>query len=164
MPRPIPAQLATHLFRTSERDDEYDVLAHLASRGGLYGASWPVSSWARLKGQKLVNKPILSEVKGLNVSLRCLANGSDGYVYPVKDLRVWRLRRNGASATAVVSRGTRIRLEVGRVPISTVLETLEHDGAIALLPCRVEAVAPRLLLLVNASSVVLTVDTSRRSA
>ncbi len=162
MPRPIPTQLSMRLFRASERDIEYEVIAHLAARGSLYGGSWPVSSWARLKGQKLVNAPILSEIAGLSFSLRCLANGSDGYVYPMKDLTVWGLWRNGASGIAVVPRGTRIRLEVGRAPISTVLGTLEHEGAIALLPQRIEGVAPRFLLLVNTSSVVFTANASRR--
>ncbi len=162
LPRPIPAQLSMRLFRTSERDVEYEVLAHFAARGSLYGASWPVSSWARLKGQKLVNQPILSEIAGLSFSLRCLANGSDGYAYPMRDLTVWGLGRNGASATVVVPRGTRIRLEVGRAPISTVLGTLEREGAIALLPYRIEGVAPRFLLLVNTNSAELAAKASRR--
>ncbi len=162
MPRPIPAHLAKCLLRTAERDFEYAVLADLAAQGSLYGASWSVSSWARLKGQKLVNRTILAEVAGLSVSLRCLANGSDGYVYPIKDLTVWRLGRKGASTTPAVPRGTRIRLDVGRTPISTVLETLEHDGVIALLPYRIEGIAPRFLVLVNARAAVLITNTSRR--
>lgn len=162
MPRPIPAHLARCLLRTAQRDFEYAVLADLAAQGNLYGASWSVSSWARLKGQKLVNRTILAEVAGLSISLRCLANGSDGYVYPIKDLTVWRLGRKGASTTAAVPRGTRIPLEVGRAPISTVLGTLEHDGAIALLPYRVEGAAPRFLVLVNARAAVLTANTPRR--
>ena len=163
MPLPIPSRLTACLFQTAQRDIEYEVLADLAARGSLYGASWPVSSWARLNGQKLVNRTILAEVTGLSVSHRCLANGSDGYVYPIKDLTVRRLC-NGASATAAIPRGTRIRLEVGRTPISTVLGALQHDGAIALLPYRVEDVAPRFLVLVNASSVVLTANASRRGS
>ena len=163
MAQPMPARLTARLFRPAEHDIEYEVLADLAVRGSLYGASWPVSSWARLNGQKLVNRTILAEVTGLSVSHHCLANGSDGYVYPIRDLTVWRLC-NGASATAAIPRGTRIRLKVGRTPISTVLGSLEHDGAIALLPYRVEDVAPRFLVLVNASSVVLTANASRRGS
>jgi hypothetical protein len=159
--QPIPARLTARLFRKAQRDIEYEVLADLAARDSLYGASWPMSSWARLNGQKLVNRKILAEVTGLSVSYRCLANGSDGYVYPIRDLTVWRLC-NGASITAAVPCGTRIPLEVGRAPISTVLGALQHDGAIALLPYRVEDVAPRFLVLVNASSVVLTANASRR--
>jgi hypothetical protein len=154
LPRPIPTRFATRLFRTAQRDIEYEVLADLASRGNLYGASWPVSSWARLNGQKLVNRTILAEVPGLSISHHCLANGSDGYVYPIRDLRVWRLC-SGVSTTAAIPRGTRIRLEVGRTPISTVLGALEHYGSIALLPCRVEDVAPRFLVLVNASAAAI---------
>jgi hypothetical protein len=162
LPRPIPARLATRLLRTAERDIEYVVLADLAAQGSLYGASWSVSSWARLKGQKLVNRTILAEVGGLSISLRCLANGSDGYVYPIKDLTVWRFGRSGASTTAAVPRGTRIRLVVRRAPTSTVLGTLEQEGAIALLPDRVEGAAPRFLVLVNARVAVLIANTSRR--
>ena len=163
MPLPIPAHLATRLFQTAQHDIEYEVLADLAARGSLYGASWPVSSWARLNGQKLVNRTILAEVTGFSVSHHCLANGSDGYVYPIRDLTVWRLC-NGASAPAAIPRGTRIRLEVGRTPISTVLGALERDGAIALLPYRVVDVAPRFLVLVDASSVVLIAKASRRGS
>lgn len=162
LPRPIPTRFATRLFRTAQRDIEYDVLADLAGRGSLYGASWPVSSWARLNGQKLVNRTILAEVPGLSISHHCLANGSDGYVHPIRDLMVWRLC-NGASTTAAIPRGARIRLEVGRIPISTVLGALEHDGSIALLPCRVEDVAPRFLVLVNASAAAIANAPSRRS-
>ena len=138
------------------------MLADLAARGSLYGASWPVSSWARLNGQKLVNRTILAEIPGLSISHHCLANGSDGYVYPIRDLRVWRLC-NGASTTSAIPRGTRIWLEVGRTPISTVLGALEHDGSIALLPCRVEDVAPRFLVLVNASAAVIANAPRRRT-
>jgi len=157
LPLPIPAHLATRLFQTAQGDIEYQVLADLAARGSLYGASCPVSSWARLNGQKLVNRTILAEVTELSVSHRCLANGSDGYVYPIKDLPVWRLC-NGASTTAAIPRGTRIRLEVGRAPISTVLGALDCDGAIAILPYRIEGIAPHFLVLVNANAA----NTSRR--
>jgi hypothetical protein len=150
------------MLRTAERDIDYGLLADLAAQGSLYGASWSVSSWARLKGQKLVNRTILAEVGGLSISLRCLANGSDGYVYPVKDLTVWRLGRSGASTTAAVPRGTRIRLVVRRAPTSTVLGTLKQDGAIALLPQRVEGAAPRFLVLVDARATVLIANASRR--
>ena len=143
-------------IHTDSEDKIITVLLYL-------NANWPHAG-TRLRllrnGTDLEN--FVTEVPGFSISHHCLANGSDGYVYPIRDLRVWRLC-NGASTTAAIPRGTRIWLEVGRTPISTVLGALEHDGSIALLPCRVEDVAPRFLVLVNASAAVIANAPRRRT-